>query len=250
MFTIPKKSVFFLIAVCCFSSFLNAQSQKAPMSFGFQFGTFVYQGDLVPSFVGTYRTIKPMFSLVVNKPVSNNFSLRGSFSKGQISADESVYTTPAWRQIRAFQFSSPVTEIAASLVFDFVDQTLDNTGRISPYVFAGAALTFLNVQRDWSRFNYANFSPKDPMVLGLAQDSIHKLPSQLPVIPIGAGLRYTINARWSVNAELDYRYSFSDYIDGFSKSANPRAKDSYYSISAGLNYHLLNNGIKCPPLRH
>jgi long-subunit fatty acid transport protein len=70
------------------------------------------------------------------------------------------------------------------------------------------------------------------------------------VIPLGAGIRYTLNARWSLNAELDYRFSFSDYIDGFSKSANPNAMDAYYSLSAGLNYHFLNKGIKCPPLKY
>jgi opacity protein-like surface antigen len=135
------------------------------------------------------------------------------------------------------------------LVFDFADQTLDNTGRISPYVFAGGALSFLNIHRDWSKFNFAAFDSKSPILVGLGQDTIHKAPSVLPVIPIGAGLKYTINPHWSMTTELNYRYSFSDYIDGFSKSANPHANDSYYSLSIGINYHLFNNSIKCPPAK-
>jgi hypothetical protein len=249
MLTIPKKLLPLFLCVYLFQHAAEAQSSKAPVSIGIQLGTFIYQGDLVPSFAGSFRTAKPMISLLVNKPIANNFSVRASLSTGQISADESVYSTPAWRQTRAFNFSSSLTEVATVLVFDFTDQTFDNTGRISPYVFAGAAVSFLNIRRDWSKFNTAAYDSKSPVLLGLGQDTIHKVPSVLPVIPIGAGLRYSINPHWSMTTELNYRYSFSDYMDGFSKSANPHANDSYYSVSVGLNYHLFNNGIKCPPAK-
>jgi opacity protein-like surface antigen len=249
MLTIPKKLLPLFFSIFFFHLSVDAQNSKAPISFGIQLGTFIYQGDLVPSFAGSFRTAKPMISLLVNKPISNNFSLRGSISAGQISADENAYTSPAWRQTRAFNFNSPLSEIAAVLVFDFADQTLDNTGRISPYVFAGGALSFLNIHRDWSKFNYAAFDSKSPILVGLGQDTIRQTPSILPVIPIGAGVKYTINSHWSMTTELNYRYSFSDYIDGFSKSANPHANDSYYSLSIGLNYHLFNNSIKCLPAK-
>lgn len=249
MFTIPKRILQLFICTCLLQHSVYAQQSKAPISLGIQLGTFIYQGDLVPSFAGSFRTAKPMISLIVNKPVSNNFSLRGSIASGQISADEYAYASPAWRQSRAFNFSSSLTEIATVLVFDFADQTLDNTGRISPYIFAGGAVSFLNIHRDWSKFNFSAFDSKSFVLAGLGQDTIHKTPSVLPVIPLGAGLRYCINSHWSMNAELNYRYSFSDYIDGFSKAGNPRANDSYYSISIGLNYHLFNNDIKCPPAK-
>jgi hypothetical protein len=249
MLTIPKKLLSLFLIVYMLQNNAEAQSYNAPISIGIQLGTFIYQGDLVPSFAGSYRTAKPMISFLVNKPISNNFSVRASVSTGQISADESVYTSPAWRQTRAFNFRSPLTEIATVLVFDFADQTFDNSGRISPYLFAGAAVSFLNVQRDWSKFNVAAFDSKSPVLLGLGQDTLHHPPSILPVIPLGAGLRYTINPHWSMTTELNYRYSFSDYIDGFSKSANPHANDSYYSLTVGLNYHIFNYNIKCPPAK-
>lgn len=244
------KCLFFLfLSIASFQLRSKAQQTKPPISIGVQLGTFIYQGDLVPSFVGSFRTVKPMVSFLVNKPVSNNFSIRASLSTGHISADESVYSNPSWRQARAFNFSANLTEISSVLLFDFADQSLDNTGRISPYLFAGAAVSLLNIHRDWTKMNTAAFDQKSPVLIGLGQDTLHKLPSLLPVIPIGAGLRYTINQHWSVTTELNYRYSFSDYIDGFSKSANPHANDSYYSVCLGLNYHLFNNSIKCPPAK-
>ncbi len=249
MLTIPKKLVVLIISAFLLHFNGRTQNSNAPISIGVQLGTFIYQGDLVPSFAGSFRTAKPMISLHVNKTIANNFSIRASIATGQISADESVYDSPSWRKIRAFNFSSSLTEVSGALVFDFADQTFDNSGRISPYLFAGAAVSFLNIHRDWSKFNVTAIDSKSPILVGLGQDTLHKAPSILPVIPIGAGLRYTINPHWSMTAELNYRYSFSDYIDGFSKSANPRANDSYYSVSIGLNYHLFNNGIKCPPAK-
>jgi hypothetical protein len=246
MLTILKKLLLLIFCACLLQLNTFAQSSKAPVSIGVQLGTFIYQGDLVPSFAGSFRTAKPMFALLVNKPISNNFSLRATISTGQISADESVYSNPAWRQTRAFNFNSTVTEVATVLVFDFADQTFDNTGKLSPYIFGGVAASFLNIHRDWSKFNFTAFDSKSPVLLGLGQDTLHKSPTVLPVIPIGVGLRYTLSPHWSLTTELNYRYSFSDYIDGFSKSANPRANDSYYSVSVGLNYHLFNHEIKCP----
>lgn len=249
MYTISRNifSALFILMMGCTVSY--AQNSKPPISIGVQVGTFVYLGDLVPSFAGSFRTAKPMITVLLNKPISNNFSLRGSFSRGNISADESVYANPSWRKDRAFSFSSPVTEISTVLVFDFNDMTMDNGGRFSPYVFTGAALSFFNIHRDWSKINLAAFNPKSSTITGLGMDTLHKTPTVVPVIPVGLGLKYTINNRLSVNTELNYRISFSDYLDGFSKSADPVAKDAYYSVSVGLNYHFLDQGIGCPHIK-
>ena len=51
----------------------------------------------------------------------------------------------------------------------------------------------------------------------------------LPVIPVGAGIKWMVTPCIAVNAEATLRISFSDYIDGFfSYAANPKRKDAYY----------------------
>lgn len=249
MNVIPKTIVLVIVGTFLFASASIAQTGNLPMSVGIQAGTMVYQGDLVPGIAGSSKMLKPSLGIFVSKPLNNNFSIRAGLAKGELSANEALFDSPAFRKSRAFQFSTPVTELSAVMVFDFTDQSLDNTGRFSPYLFGGLGLSFLNIHRDWSWLDSAAFDSKSPVITGLAIDTLHKLPKLLPVIPIGVGVRYTIDQQWSVHAEMSYRYCFSDYLDGFSKSADPRANDSYYSLSVGLSYHFLNQGIKCPPAR-
>lgn len=248
MYIIPKK---LQLLLCCLVSagFAFCQGNSRPISIGLETGTLVYQGDLVPSIAGSFRNSKLLFGINVSKQVFPHFGIKASLLKGQISADESVFTSPSWRQIRAFQFQTPITEISTVVVFDFADQSLDQTKRLTPYLFAGLGVSLLKVNRDWSRMNTAAFDPKSSTLLGLGIDTLKKTPAILPVIPIGAGIRYALNERWSVHSELGFRLSMSDYIDGFSKSGNPAAKDFYYALKLGVSYQLGNRGIKCPPAK-
>lgn len=248
MYIVSKK---LQLLVCCLvsSGITFCQGNLRPVSVGIETGTLVYQGDLVPSIAGSFRNSKLLFGINVSKQFFPHFGLKASLSKGQISADESIYSDPAWRQLRAFQFQTPVTEFSTTVVFDFADQSLDQTKRLTPYLFAGIGASFLKVNRDWSRTNLASFDPKSSTILGLGIDTLKNTPKVLPVIPLGAGLRYALNEHWSLNAELGFRLSMSDYIDGFSKSGNPKAKDFYYAIKLGISYQLGNKGIKCPPVK-
>jgi hypothetical protein len=248
MYIVSKK---LQLLVCCLvsSGITFCQGNSRPISIGLETGTLVYQGDLVPSMAGSFKNVKPLFGINISKQFFPHFALKASLFKGQIGADESVYSDPAWRQLRAFQFQTPVTEFSTAVVFDFADQSLDQTKRLTPYIFAGLGLSFIKVNRDWSNINLAAFDPKSSTLLGLGIDTLKNTPKVLPVIPIGAGLRYALNERWSLHSELGFRLTMSDYMDGFSKSGNPAAKDFYYALKLGISYQFGSNGIKCPPAK-
>ncbi|MDB5210110.1 MAG: thrombospondin type 3 repeat-containing protein, partial [Sediminibacterium sp.] len=74
-------------------------------------------------------------------------------------------------------------------------------------------------------------------------------PRTLLVIPVGGGVRWMVSPRIAVNAEALMRFSFSDYIDGFSYAANPKHNDGYYGLSLGVGFILGENGMKCPRVR-
>jgi hypothetical protein len=86
---------------------------------------------------------------------------------------------------------------------------------LSPYLFAGLGVSLLNIKRDWSRFNAEYFSSEPKTLSGLAADQQHPLPALIPVFPMGIGIRYPISPSISVNAETSYRFTFTDYLDGF-----------------------------------
>jgi hypothetical protein len=232
-----------ILALACPAAI--AQFSKSKYELGLNLGTLVYQGDLTRSWKGDYKSLKPAIGVFVSRTLDPYFALRASLHLGKIATDESDYSTPAWKRLRAFKFSTPITELSSTLVFNFLgDNITDNFHRLSPYIFAGAGATFLNVKRDWSNLNRTAYDSKSDVQAGLVIDSAHSLPRVIPVIPIGGGLRFIISPQFALNAEGAYRFTTTDYFDGFSHAGNPRKRDSYYGLSLGISYRL--GGYKCP----
>jgi hypothetical protein len=227
---------------------MNAQLDLSQYELGLNLGTFIYQGDLTPSRLGSYRTLKSGLSIYVNKLINPTFSLRTNFSFGKLKGDDSKYSVPAYRQQRNFLFKSSVFEVSEVLVADLLKNNLARQySRLSPYVFAGIGFSLLNIKRDWNRFNTEYFSAETTTMEGLSADQQHSPPKLIPVLPVGIGVRYPLSKEISINAETSYRFTFTDYLDGFSKAANDSRKDSYQSHSIGLIYQFAKPGsLKCP----
>ena len=225
-----------------------AQTAFSKFEIGINAGTFIYQGDLTPSRLGAYRTLKPDLTIFVNKLINPTFSLRTSLSFGKLKGDDSKYSIPEYRQQRNFLFKSPVFEVSELIVADLLKNNLTRQyPRLSPYVFAGIGFSFLNINRDWTRFNAEYFSAETSTIQGLAADQQHSPPKLIPVIPLGAGVRYPVSKKISITAETSYRFTFTDYLDGFSKAANDSRKDSYQGHSIGLIYQFGKpSSLKCP----
>lgn len=86
MFLISQKKLLF---ICSFIISLSAISQnnQPPISVGIETGTLVYQGDLVPGIMGSFRDVKLLYGVNVSKQFFPHFGLKASLLKGQISAD-------------------------------------------------------------------------------------------------------------------------------------------------------------------
>jgi hypothetical protein len=175
---------------------LNAQLDFSKFEIGINAGAFIYQGDLTPSRLGSYRTLKPDLSIYLNKLISPTFSLRTNLSFGKLKGDDSKYLIPEYRQQRNFLFKSPVLEISELIVADLLKNNLTGQySRISPYVFAGIGFSFLNIKRDWSLFNAEYFSTETSTLVGLEADQQHSVPKLIPVIPLGVGIRYALSKK-------------------------------------------------------
>src|SRR5436190_5105219 len=243
------KSTPFIILFAANSTRVNAQLDLTRYEVGFSGSVFIYQSDLTPSRLGSYRTIKPGIQIFLNRVIDHIFSLRTNLSFGKLKGDDSKYAVPEYRQQRNFNFKTPVFEISELLVADLLKNNLaQQSTRLSPYLFAGVGLSFLKIKRDWSRFNAEYFSTEASTIQGLAADAQHSLPKMIPVLPLGVGIRYSLSKRISLSAETSYRFTFTDYLDGFSKAADPSRKDSYQTHSVGVIYQFQKNNAswKCP----
>lgn len=220
-----------------------ADAQGGKYEIGVSAGTFIYRGDLTPSPFGSYRTPSINVNLFVNRVLSPEFALRGQLAWGRLRGDDAAYEKPEWRQHRNFNFSATVTEVSALLVWN----KWGTERRLAPYLFAGLGLGFTRISRDHSGLDTVYFA-QDHLPNRLGQDMAVTPPRALPVLPLGAGLRYQVSPAISVTLETSFRLTRSDYIDGFSLAANPKMKDHYQSHTVGLiyNFPAKSSGVGCP----
>jgi hypothetical protein len=177
--------------------------------------------------------------------LNRSLAFRTNLAIAELKGDDSRYSSPEFRKQRNFYFRSPVVEISESAVWTPIG---NNDRIVQPYLMAGIGLSFLHVKRDWSNFNSEYFNNAPEIVAGLAADQQHEVPWLIPVIPVGVGFRHSISSGLSVTAEAVYRFTFTDYLDGFSEAANPARKDHYSSYSVGLLYKMgRKNRLNCPP---
>lgn len=243
------RSVLKIVLLFLVVSFSFAQSHaQSPYRFeaGINIGTLLYQGDLIESPFGSFKGARPMVNVWLAKPFTPYFSWRGNLTIGSMSADEARFQNPSWKQYRRFAFSTPATEITGMVVFNpYGDNGKSPDRTLTPYVMIGAGGTFLNIRRDWSSLD-SNAALKSSLQSGYTKDSAHALPRVLPVVPVGAGVKWMVTPNIAVNAEATLRFVFTDYLDGFSYTANPGRKDSYYGISVGVSFLFGGTGVKCP----
>jgi hypothetical protein len=240
-----------MIIACCMTLALSAQQNVPTYEFGINLGFTLYQGDLTPEPLGSFKTQKLAVGLHASKLLSPSFSVRANFLRSRLKGDDALYDNPEYRQQRNFNFSTPVTEFTGQLVWNPLGKNYTDKG-FSPYFFAGAGFAFLNIKRDWSGLNSSYFDPETSTIFsGLGTDSTHAVPKLIPVIPVGMGLKYYFTPKLGLNAEASYRLGYTDYLDGFSQSANPDKKDHYLNYSIGVVYRTgKKNMLKCPKISY
>ena len=241
MKSVIKKITAIAAIILSNASIAAAQIDLSKYELGLSGGVLIYQGDLSPEKIGAYKTMKLQLGIQVSRILSPSFDVRLNFTKGKLYGNDAVYNNPDWRKLRNFNFTAPVTEFSLQGVWNIVP---NSHSRFSPYVFGGVGLSFLKVKRDWSNMNTEVFGSGSDVQNGLTVDAATNTPRTIPVIPVGAGLRYALNNRFSLTAETNYRLSFTDYLDGFSQAANPNKNDHYFSHSIGLMYSFSGTGRK------
>lgn len=229
----------------------GAQMNLSKWQVGVNGGIFVYQGDLTPSDIGSYNTIKPTFGLYVSRILNPSLLLRTNLAVGKLYGDDAKYIAPIWRQQRNYKFTTSVTEVSELLVWNMFGNNSNELGqRFSPYAFGGVGVSFLNVKRDTSRFNTHYFATATNLVNGLRADMSRTPPGAVLVIPFGLGMEFYLTPKFSLTAETSFRYTLTDYLDGFSLGANPDKKDFYQSHTIGLLYRFgKSKGVDCPVIK-
>lgn len=196
---------------------LAAQYRYGYFRVGISAGGTNYLGDLDDDL--TFKFQKPGVGVTGSYKFSPFMSTRLSFFKGWAKATDERNTDFA-RNRRNLSFRTPITEVSAQLVFDFLpsDRSFAYRPQVTPYVFGGLAIFSFNPQAqlgdEWIELQplgtEGQYLP-DP-------DGRYPEPYNLTQvsIPMGVGMRFALGRNWDMEIETGFRKTFTDYLDDVS----------------------------------
>lgn len=243
-----RSKFFAVIAAAIFLlSIDEVEAQLPKYEVGIHAGAFVYQGDLSPLWYGSVKTLRPGIGGSLLKPITPKFGVSAALTFARLAGNDSLYADiQPFRAHRAFAFKGQVRELTA--MANYFPLGLDGAKRFEPYVAAGVGINAKKVVRNYAGFVPEYFNPVEDLENRLQQDLAVNPSKPQVILPVAVGARYHINNRWALGAALNYRFSLSDYVDGFSISGNPDQKDHYYGGTLGAIFKKgsANNRNGCP----
>lgn len=221
------KSIFILIFV--FTTITLAKAQWA-LDYGGSIGMSNYLGDIGGSdgtrkgFVSDMKLSKTRLNAgaFVRYKVLPKISIKGSVDYLRIAGDDKLSSNPA-RHARNLSFTNDIIELSGTAqYFFFEDNDLGNTYRYKngfrAYIFAGAGVYYSNPKT-------VDRTGKTVALRPLHTEGVVYSPVGVS-IPGGLGFYFTFSKRHRFGYEINYRYTFSDYLDDISNRYPDDPKES------------------------
>ncbi len=222
-----------------------------------------YQGDINPNTLPYVPETDFGGSLFYRYNLNNNWSLRAQGMFGQVSGDDRNFderkTSNPLVDFKTIFFSLEgmvelnllgrerrklrlYDRVGKRLSFEELKQggqtLFDEEGNqlnykikltrpVSPYLTVGAGALFFDPTTHIEPENSANWSSKE------REQNFSKVNF---ITPIGGGLKFYLNDRWTLGVEALMIPAFSDYLDGASDSRDPENNDWLSTLSLGLSY--------------
>lgn len=225
-------SFLILISFICFGKPSPYFKKFSPKNFiSISSGLSGYVGDIIPFTV--YRTtgfksLKPNLGIGFMHTLKNNVRYTLNLQWNQISANDRYYDSclsylPNF--VRNLNFTTDMLEMTTSLQYDLP------INHFTPYIFGG-----------FGGFIYRKKGDDD-------------LKSSI-CLPFGLGIKTKLNKKFDLGVELNYRYTFTDDLDGildervYKQIGSPsvmKGPDLFYTVQLKLIYQLPNN-IRCPDI--
>lgn len=171
-----------------------------------------------------FQSTRPSLNIGYKYMFTPSISLKGTILWGYVSGDDDL-TKNVIRNNRNLSFRSMIGEIAAYAELYPWGERVTPRYRIhgvngnkaitlSPYFLVGIGCTFFNPKAQYNG-DWVALQPLGTEGQGL-QDRPDKYKRVTMCFPIGIGVKYLINKKWSLSYEMSLRYTLSDYIDDVS----------------------------------
>ncbi|MEQ9441672.1 MAG: DUF6089 family protein [Cyclobacteriaceae bacterium] len=215
---------------------LRFANAKQYISLGVSVNALNYFGDIAPksSIPSTDISFtRPGIGVSSTARFGKSLSVRAAFMWGRISSSDYEAADPdnrddIYRHARNLHFRNNIKDLSLVAVFDIFPNpyTVALRQSFTPYVFGGVSVFHHNPKALVP--SVAILSPDNPLT---AEDipqsgewvSLRPLKTEGKSyssisfsIPVGAGLRFRINQLLDIEAEVNYRFLFTDYLDDIS----------------------------------
>ncbi|MBN2347563.1 MAG: hypothetical protein JXJ22_01925 [Bacteroidales bacterium] len=178
---------------------------------------------------------RPAFGLGVRYKIDQRYSVKLNLNLGFGSASDFGSVNSE----RNFSYKTTLFETALLGEFYFLQDNrkrqtpamfnrrgmINNYSVLSSYVFTGLTPLLF-----WPKFEGTTRGEHMDKITGYSKISVG--------IPLGLGVKYTIDDSWIFGIELGGRYVFSDFIDGYTNLLFSKSNDIYYLLLFSFNYRI------------
>jgi len=200
-------------AAALFFALITFTVQAQTWEVGGTLGTAGYIGDLNAS---PFKPSGESAGLFVKRNFNGYLGLKLSYQYYKIAGADSS-STNLQQQARNLSFTDGLKELSLRAEFNFMKFIPDaGKNKYTPYIYLGIGLTRFDPH---AVYNGVELSLRRLRTEGQTAD----YKASTIVIPYGAGIKYNITGKWTVGAELGYRYTSTDYLDDVSGYYAPRS---------------------------
>lgn len=225
-------------------------------------GTYAawYRGDLMqdlrsgPSPSSYVNYLVENIGYGASLQLKNNFdaqkAVRFGLTYGHVSGDDSRAMSGKngdARKIRNLSFFTDILEFSAIYDHNLRPFGIDKYEyRFTPYFIGGMALFHFNPKTEFNGKIY------ELQPLNTEGQNLIKYPNKNSyalttlALPVGCGLRFALSQHFRLDFEMNYRFTFTDYLDDVSGTYadNATIKSNYGEISAALADRRVEKGQK------
>ena len=202
------------ILICCVFFGLNFYAQRATRlsrtEFGVMLGGMYYIGDLNP--IQQFKNTQLAGGLMYRFNIHSRLSFRGNFIYGNIKGDDSKSSSSLLKN-RNLNFNSSIVELAGGLEFNYLPFEIGHDRyKGTAYILTEIGFFHMNPMTKYEGGNIV-LQPLGTEGQGTSLSSHKNYSLTQLCVPIGAGVRFSIGERASLNLEFGFRKTFTDYMD-------------------------------------
>jgi hypothetical protein len=215
------------IIMMLLSPFVKGQEHE----YGFWVGASNYYGDLNSTY--SFKNARWGSGFLYRYNLNSRMSVRAMFNYGRVKAADATNKKFYYENLRNLDFTTDLLEVGGLFEINFFKFSLTNKRySFTPYLFSGISFFYYNPRTNFENQNIRLQQIGTEGQYIIDGPSANRYDVYSLAIPFGGGVKYAINKKWTISAEIGTRFTFTDYLDDVSSTyQNP---DLLSPIAASL----------------